>query len=129
MRHFFRLRFALNAPPAHFRLQKHERPQNASVRENKQSQRRKLELRWHVAIGWHVAVDFETDADFNQNRGCPSHSFLLLDLIKIIEPKIPEPQVSVVAADDCGTYRALILSLEYGNLAARFPAPRLHPNA
>jgi hypothetical protein len=43
--------------------------------------------------------------------------------------KNPEPQVSVVAADDCGTYRVLILSLEYSILLARFPAPRLRPNA
>jgi hypothetical protein len=84
-----------------------------------------LEFWRHVAVGWHVTVDFETNADFNQNGCRPGHSVLLLDLSKIIEPKNPEPQVSVVA-DDCGAYR---LPLEYANSAARFSAPRLHPNA
>jgi hypothetical protein len=77
---FFRLRFALNLPRPILSYRKHERPQDASVRKNKQSQRRELELRWHVTIGWHVAVDFETDADFNQNGRRPGHSWSSLAL-------------------------------------------------
>ena len=88
-----------------------------------------LEFWRHVAVGWHVAVDFETNADFNQNGCRPGHSVLPFGSFGENKPKNPEPQVSVVAADDCGAYRVLILSLEYGNLAATFPAMRLHPNA
>jgi hypothetical protein len=80
---FFRLRLALNPPRPILTYRKHERPQDVSVRENKQSQRRELELRWHITIGWHVAVDFETDADFNQNRCRPGHWYPPLGLANI----------------------------------------------
>jgi hypothetical protein len=126
----FSLALCPQCAPAHFRLQKHERPQNASVRENKQSQRRKLELRWHVSIGWHVAVDFETDADFNQNGRRPGHSILPLDLRennRAEEHGTSSIRSSGGSAATSAPYDEFLL-LEYAN-RARFSCFAFHPNA